>query len=458
MSKKYTLIFIILSIAVVSLWYGKQISVPKSNITNNYVSSVPETVRKTAMIRLSRVKNASVYESINDGVNHFNRSIKDVSNIFKETNTDFVLRGWLRWKPAPESPNEAIGFFTKEQIENNATWGYTYEQLKEAITEIKKDSPSIIFTGAIIPIISAEERNPITGETFGRSKTWAMALDPMKWKINQSKEYTQCILLKTTRYVELPSFSQPPIADCPKDYDYNKVPVYQPDITDPEFQKLLQSWAYKQIDSGADAIWIDLLYTQANMFGSYALKYPFEAEKAWKASEESYDAVSKIIDKIHDYGYSKYKKYIYVGTWSDSTLYPHFQPNLDFVTVTPSPEEILSKKLDDKKWNSNVKRIKGKLGETPIFAFIDWSLNDEYSLAAFSQKLSPEEQRNFLKTANTFFKEKGIIFSYPIHGGGMGFAPIKKAYGDWRIYDSWTIYDALTPEFNTFETIKELSS
>lgn len=430
----------------------------------NFSISIPTygarilTVKKDAMIKLPSVKIASVYESVNDGSVYYNRSVKDVNLMMKETNTEFILRGWFRWKPAPESPSEPVGFFTKEQIENNTRWGYTYEQLKEAITIIKKDNPSIIFTGAIIPIISAKERNPITGETFDRNKTWAMALDPGKWGIYQSKENIQCTLLKTSRYAELPPYSQPPIVNCPKDYDFNKVPVYQPDITNPQFQKLLLSWAHKQIDSGADAIWIDLLYTQANMFGSYALSHPLESLNALKASKDSYDAASKIVDEIHNYGYSKYGKYIYVGTWSDSTLYPHPQPNLDFVTVTPHSDEIMSKTFDEKKWKNNINRIKKKLGNIPIFAFIDWSLNDEYSLAVFSQKISPGEQANFLKIADNFFKGKGIIFSYPIHGGGMGLNPAKMAYGNWRNYGSWAVYDSLAPEFNTYATIKELAN
>lgn len=447
----------ILLIVFSFLWYAMQKSVPKSGITKDYSSNVPEKVKDEATVKLMNIKVASVYESVNDGVSNFNRSIEDVSNIFNETNTDLILRGWLRWKPAPESPSDPIGFFTKKQTEDDTKWGYTYEQLKDTIVEIKKNNPNIIFTGAIIPIISAEERNSITGEIFDRNKTWAMALDPAKWRLNQTKEDAQCMVLKISKYAELPPSSQSPIVNCPKDYDFNKVPVYQPDMTNPEFQKLLLSWAQKQIDSGADAIWIDLLYTQANLFGSYALAHPFEAKKAWKASEESYDAASKIIDEIHNYGYSKYGKYIYVGTWSDSTLYSHPQPNLDFVTVTPSSKEILSGKFDDKKWNSNIKRIKEKLGNIPVFAFIDWSLNDEYTLAVFSQKLSPEEQQNFLKIADNFFKENGIIFSYPIHGGSMGLNPEKMAYGKWRNYGSWAVYDSFAPEFDTYGTIKELA-
>lgn len=457
MNKKYAIFFVISLIALAFLWYGMQKSIPKSDIINNYTSNVPEDVKKDAMIKLSNVKIASVYESVNDGDDYYARSVEDVSLLMKETNTDFIFRGWFRWSPAPESPDESSAFFTEEQLAKDAKWGYTYEQLQKSIAEIKKNNQEIIFSGAIIPIISAEERNPVTGETFGKERTWSMALDPTKWGIGQSKEDAQCILLEMGKYDELPTNPYPPLKKCSDDYDKNKVPVYYPDITNLEFQNLILSWAKKQIDSGADAIWIDLLYTQADLFGSYALKHPLESKKAWNAAKDSYDSASKIIDEIHNYGYSKYGRYIYVGSWSDSTIYPYSQPDIDFVTVTPKPKEILSKKLDDEKWKNDVSRIRKKLGNIPIFAFIDWSLNDEYTLAVFSQNLSSEEQNEFLETADNFFKEKGIIFAYPMHGGSMGLNPAKMAYGNWRNYGSWAVYDSLAPEFNTFETIKELA-
>jgi len=448
MNKKYAIIFVVSLIALAFLWQSTHKSISKSASIREYTSNVPEDVKKDAVVKLSNVEIASVYESVTDGAYYFNRSIENVSRILGETNTDLIFRGWLRWKPAPESPSEPIGFFTKEEIENNAKWGYTYEQLKEAITEIKRDNPDIIFTGAILPIISVNERNPVTGESFDRDQTWAMALDAEKWSAGISKEDLQCILIGTT-------YSEYKI-NCPKDFDRSKTPIYYPDITNSNFQELLLSWAKKQIDAGVDALWIDLLYTQADMFEDYARKHPFKSKAARDASKESFEAASKIVDEIHAYGYSK-GKYIYVGTWNDFVYYPYAQPNIDFVTVTPQPAEIVSKKLDSGKWDEKVSNIKGKLGNVPIFAFIDWSYEDNRPLAVFSQNLSKDEQKNFLITADKFFQEKGIMFAYPVHGGSIGPNAKQLAYGGWKVYDTWQTYDSLAQEFETYETIRELS-
>lgn len=63
------------------------------------------------------------------------------------------------------------------------------------------------------------------------------------------------------------------------------------------------------------------------------------------AVKESYEAASQIVDEIHRYGESK-GKYIYVGTWLTVVDFPYSPPAIDFVTATPSSEEVLNKKLD----------------------------------------------------------------------------------------------------------------
>jgi len=65
--------------------------------------------------------------------------------------------------------------------------------------------------------------------------------------------------------------------------------------------------------------------------------------------------------------------------------------------------------------------------------------------------LSKEEQREFLKIADEFFSRKGIIFVYPVHGGFMGQDAKILSFGKLKTYDS------LAPEFETYETIKELA-
>jgi hypothetical protein len=41
-------------------------------------------------------------------------------------------------------------------------------------------------------------------------------------------------------------------------------------------------------------------------------------------------------------------------------------------------------------------------------------------LEAFSQELSKAEQQKFLGMADEFFREKRLVFIYPVHGGMMG--------------------------------------
>jgi len=124
--------------------------------------------------------------------------------------------------------------------------------------------PDLILCGAIAAqFLWAKDKNDVTGEII--SDTNSMALNPQKWGINQP------------------------------------IQRGKPDITNPEFQKLLLSWAQKQIDYGADAIWIDLLFTQAESFKQVT------GNPNHLAVKESYEAASKIVDEIHSYGISKDK-------------------------------------------------------------------------------------------------------------------------------------------------------
>jgi hypothetical protein len=74
-------------------------------------------------------------------------------------------------------------------------------------------------------------------------------------------------------------------------------------------------------------------------------------------------------------------------------------------------------------------------------------------MVIFSQKLSKEEQREVLKTFDNSFAKMGVNLIYPVHGGDMGHKERinKLSYGRYNWYDS------LTPEFQTYETIKELA-
>ncbi len=383
---------------------------------------------------LSHVKIAVVYERVTDGI-AMNRSVEDVISILKEMKADFIFRGWWRWTPCPNRCEDLPSLSARVRCELS---GYSYEHLEKAISIIKEEIPDIIFCGAvpaqIIPMRVVW--NPKTGEIIEYPKTWELALDPGKWGLNISKEEFQCMFGKTHLWV-------PEELDCSL-YNPEEVPAYFPDITNPEFQEVILSWAERQIDAGADAIWIDMLFKQAAMF------YRLTKDFYHPAVRESYEAACMLVDRIHEYGEKK-GKYILVGSWASAVYFPYQPPDLDFVTLSPSSSEVREMSFDEGRWDDIIGRIREKLGEIPIIAFIDWASTTKTPLGQFSQFLTKEEQNEFLRIADEFFSEKGIIFAYPLHGGWMGNDAEILSFGNRKVYDS------LAPEFQTYQTIKELA-
>jgi hypothetical protein len=392
---------------------------------------VPNKVltEEAAKENLSKVKIASLYERATDGT-LYKRNKDEAVNLLKETKTELAFRGFWRWYPVPESPDNIpvdLAGMLKDvgiadvsgEVRKN---GYSHEQLKESISAIKKEMTDIIFVGAIpAQYINSIELNEKTGEILGTDKTEKMIVKPEKWGINLGG------LLQLAFGPQLEHF---------------------PDITNTDYQNLMLSWAEKQIDDGADAIWIDLLYTQAEGFRNIA-----GADS--RATKESYAAASKIIEEIHKYGESR-GKYVYVGTWAFPAInMPLARPDLDFITLTPSVSEISNKKLDEKSWDKNIDKIKAKFGNIPTFVFIDWS-NNNTPLSAFSQKLTKKEQSDMLVSLDNFSKNKGMVFVYPVHGGNMGSDSKVRSFG--MSNDYGRVYDSLAPEFNTFDTIVELAN
>lgn len=407
--------------------------------------------------RLQRVKIASLYENITDGV-LIGRSKEDTITLLKETHTDLVFRGFWKWAPVVDSPDEIpTGLYELAGDRNISAWqareglrktGHYYRELERWISAIKKEMPDMIFVGAIpAQTIGRIELNPMTGKIYKAKDTWKMALDPQKWKIARdgkpvSKEQFQSWF-----------YGIHPYGEKVEKYDRHQVPAYFPDITNPAFQDLLISWAKKQIDSGADGIWIDMLHHQATRLAQMTgdVNHP--------SVKESIAAAAKIVDEIHHYGDAK-GKYIYVGSWHGpfvlaaifSREFPYSPPDLDFVTTSPLNNEILDKKLDNEKREKEISAIKKKYGNIPVFAFIDWAFDDSQTVA-FSQKLSKEKQRELLKIFDESFQKMGMNFIYPVHGGymGKGKVTMKLSFAKYRTYDS------LAPEFGTYETIRKLA-
>ena len=407
------------------------------------ILAVPVTASETTpatpagITPLNQLKVASVYERVSDGI-AFSRSTDDVITILNETNTSLIFRTFFRWQPVPESPDASLPGYPSSYVKGKADIGYTYSQMGDAIRQIKAARPNTIIVGAIADqYLNRIEFNDVTHASYSQSQTWAMAFDPSKYNMDVSKEDFQCQIAK--RLGEIPSSTR-----CPSGYNPETVPSYFPDITNEQYQEILVSHAAKQIDHGADAIWIDGFFAQTQYFQRFS-KIPNDPAK-----KAAYDASSNVIDRIHEYGEKKYGKHIYVGTWSTFTEVPYPPPEIDFVTVSPTAKEMTSG-FDDSYWNTFKENVTNKLGSVPIYVFIDWNGSAGSPMGVFSQDLTLAEQKTFLQNADAFFTRKGMIFVYPIHGGTFPRNSARLSFGKYGIYDS------IAPEFGTYDTIKKLA-
>lgn len=450
MNKKILIFVAILFIAIIIVLIIRHVPLKMPAQVNNTLSDGWTNSKND----LSKVKVAILYENIIDkppiGPQ---RSIGEIIQLLKETHADLIFRGFWRWLPPPDSPDnippELTAYLAErakvspgqvpELVEKS---GYNYKELASRISAVKREIPGIIFVGAIpAQRISSIDKNDITGQIYTPNQTWAMTLDPQKWNIQRNgkpltKEEFQAL------YAQLNSWIKPG-----ETYDYNKVQAFFPDITNPDFQEILVSWAARQIDAGADAIWIDGL-PQTSIF------YKLTNDINHPAIKDMFNASEQIVDKIHKYGESKGKQ-IYIGTWIlplQVEGLPQMKSDIDFITLTPTEDEILNKKLDLAKWNDVISKYKNVYSNTPVFAFIDWGFNQSPTVA-FSQKLSTKEQEDTLQSLDESFANLGINYIYPVRGGYMGAGAVTKklSFGKYRSYD------ALAPEFDTYNIIKELA-
>lgn len=396
---------------------------------------VPEVGEGEGEAGLSTIKVASQYRRVTDGIG-IGRSVGDVIEILKETQTEFIFQGWMRQLPCPETCSD----LPQSEQEMCKSTGYSYEYLTDATSQIKKEMPDVIFGGGILAeFLNAECWNPVTGKTFERDETWEMALDPSKWGISMSKTEAQ------TEWAISRGWTKKGQSYNPKE----QMHYYFPDLTNPDFKELFLSYATKQIDCGVDAIWIDMLYVQPELLKRMT------GDINHLAVKESYEAASDIVDEIHKYGHSK-GRCIYVISWAQPIIFkaPYPQPDLDAYMVSVSTKELRAIKMDVKKWELvENQRNEIENNDVPILVRIDYG-NVGSPLSIFSQELTKSQSRQFLKTADEFFQQKGMVLIYPIHGGNMGGLDGR---GETLSYGEYDWYDSLAPEFQTYETIKELA-
>ena len=376
-------------------------------------------------ISISDVKNAIVYESLNDTMPK--RTVSEHANIINETNTQMIFRSSWRWIYFPISCNDNVLIPYPDLIQKCIDGGYSFELRSKFITELKSTNPDLLIVAAIPAqkIDKTLDVNEFTGETFNATQLASMIFDPRTVGINKTPQEFQTVMAQYTD-------------------------GYYPDISNPTVQNLILGWCKKAIDSGVDGIWIDLLYSQAiNIFqlaGNNINNI---------GVQNSYSAANKLIDDIHAYGLSQGKT-IYVGTWlipvsEFINRYGMAAPNVDFVTMSPSPTEVLNRVFEIDKWNDIITSYNSAFGnKVKFFTFIDWAAGSGSQIANFSQKLTTEQQNKFLIDSKTFFDGLGITFIYPVHGGVMGSSPATTP----RLNNGTTRYDSIV--FNNYETIKQL--
>jgi len=427
--KKMIIIIVVLMIGLVLASGCLKRQAPAVQPTPTPATTATPKIEPTKGPSEPKVDVAVVYERVTDGA-LYGRSNADMINLLKQVNPSFIFRGFWRWEPVPESKATAkteisqLGG-TQAELDFVLKGNYTYEDLRVAISGIKQQMPNTVFVSAIpAQRIRGIEKDDLTGEILGKDKTFEMALDPTKWGISLSKDD-----------------AQKQLGDL---LGWTPGNAYYPDITNPNYQTFLLDMAKKQIDSGADAVWIDMLFSQAVLLEKQTKDANHPGVK------ESFEASSKIVDEIHKYGVSKGKN-ILVGSWRDSIDLPYTQPKLDFITLSPTTEMIATQTLDHAWWSDKRARITEKFGNIPIYVFIDWANNDS-PIVTFSQKLSISEQRTFLVNANNFFKNEGMIFVLPLHGGFMGNNANLLSFGNQKVYDS------LAPQFETYTTVETIST
>ncbi|MFH1159010.1 MAG: hypothetical protein V1721_09080 [Pseudomonadota bacterium] len=408
------------------------------------MAKAPDALKQETLQKLAKVRVVVQYRYVTDG-KALNRSLDDVIKIFREAKADFIFQGWLTQHPLPEKCSD----LPKNIIKKCEMAGYSAENLRNAVATIKKELPDVIFSGGTQFEFFYPGEIGGRDEKEQRDKAWGMTFNPAKWGLGRSRRDAQCYWAKRWGMAEKgPS--------CPGEEDLkSSMRYYFPDVTDPGFQEAFLNRIYRQIDAGVDAIWIDMLYVQPSLLEELT------KDKKHPAVRESYDAIWKIVDKIHEYGYTK-GKYIYVITWVADRKHGVVEvipkTNVDIAMISPQSNEIKDRvtgkigQFDEKLWDDVTKQIREKLG-LPIFARIDYGGGGRSPLGVFSQELTGDEAREFLITADNFFSKQEIQFIYPLHGGDMGLKEKVKILS----YDTYNWYDSWAPEFNTFETMKELA-
>ncbi len=392
---------------------------------------------------MENIKVSILYTNLNDHIPE-NRTLEDAIKIVADLNPDFI---WMMYEKGIKCPAESentayeqayealisVGVsdtkakrIASEYAEKVKRYGYYFENWERQTVELKKVLPNIIVCSAIFT-----QGIPYWGWNFETLKPYtadeikSMALDLSDYGLSDwNFEKTQKFFQKFTGFK-----------------------AYFPDYCNEEYQNWLLSCVKRMKDCSADAVWLDMFFSQSTLTYRYIVK-----DFKHPAVRKPFEACCQIIEEI------KQKFNMLVGSWAGSYVLLHLGadkygypiPDFDFITENPDPKEVISMKFDEKKWNTIFTSIRKYNPNCIILITPDWGPWDNTMLAVFSQKLTPEQQRAFLRIWNEFALKNNAVPCFPVHGGSLGPHAKKLAWG------KYNKYDALAPEFNTYEIIKEL--
>ena len=371
---------------------------------SRYISGLESKAGKEATVKAER--KAIVFEKLVDKVTQY--AGINSTQIIQELQPEFIFRAWWRWRAG--SPPER------------------YQALANKIAEIKQISDATIC-GAIHTIaLWRREWDDYTFEWIYYPKTWEMALDPQKWGLPMLKEKYQYVHVRTGAFWS-GSYDQ---------YEPQTVPCYAPDLSNPDYQDLLYHIGLRQIESGCDAIWIDAWHWTVD-------------DMAQLANDATHPAVEDLVAGFNTICDMFRQHNVPVGSWYSRVP---FKQKLDFVTIwAATPQEILNFNISEDRIEQEIQNIKDRVGNVPIYAFIDWG-GWNPPMYAFSQQLSPQKQKEFLEYMTSFYSNyPEITLAYPVHGGTM--SSITQP-ANILSYGRFDIYDSNAPEFNIYPTIKSL--
>lgn len=345
---------------------------------------------------------------------------------------------WITGFPIPPDSRKAYSIalscgLSETKAKEFSKWvemnHYTLQDLKKQVNVAK--SLNIIYCPAILGYTNFRidfNYDPCTFKCLSKNEIKSMLLNFGKWGIINPKTRKPYTLEETQELFYERGLPR-----------HNGVF----DLSSTEFKKYMHDKFLVLKKVGINTVWLDL-YFQLPL--NLARGFGFNS----KMVKDLYNGACDIVDDAKGLGFT-------VGTWYQALEFPYSRvPNLDFVTASPSTEEVESINIDYSRWDKIASIVKSKCPRCELIIIFDFANRDNPPLPVFSQKLTPEQQSEFLvklhNLADYIEKKYGIktAVAYPVHGPGLGRNPTKLAWGK---YD---IYDALAPEFDTYFTIKSL--